>query len=187
MRYEPKQLQKLQVELSQWLKPGLNEIEVLQKSADKAIPFLLQANWSSAEIPITKQKKVLALQTQYSNTSPTQGDFVRLSVNVKNEVARSVNAPMAIIGIPAGLSLQSWQLLDMAKQGLFDHFELKDNYLIVYFESLPEGAERSFHLDLKAEHAGYYQSPLSVTYPYYDAEQKTWASASSFHIRPSSN
>lgn len=187
LRYEPKQLQKLQAELSQWLKPGLNEIEVLQKSADKAIPFLLQANWSSAEIPITKQKKVLALQTQYSNTNPTQGDFVRLSVNVKNEVARSVNAPMAIIGIPAGLSLQSWQLLDMAKQGLFDHFELKDNYLIVYFESLPEGAERSFHLDLKAEHAGYYQSPLSVTYPYYDAEQKTWASASSFHIRPSSN
>ena len=187
LSYEPKQLQKLQIEFSQWLKPGLNEIEVLQKSADKAIPFLLQANWFSTEIPISKQKKVLGIQTQYSNTNPTQGDFVRLSVKVKNEVARSINAPMAVIGIPAGLSLQSWQLLDMAKQRVFDHFELKDNYLIVYFESLPKGAEQDFHLDLKAEQAGYYQSPSAVAYPYYDAEQKTWASAPALHIRPSSN
>lgn len=187
LHYEPKQLQKLQVDFGQWLKPGQNEIEVIQKSANQAIPFLLQANWSSSEIPISKQKKTLTLQTQYSNTQAVQGDFVRLTVKVKNELERSVNAPMAVIGIPAGLSLQSWQLLDMAKQGVFDHFELKDNYLIVYFESLPKGATKDFQLDLKAEQAGYYQSPSSVAYPYYDAEQKTWASASSIHIRPSSN
>ncbi len=187
LSYTPKQLQKLQVEFGQWLKPGQNEIEVIQKSADKAIPFLLQANWASVEIPISKQKKVLSLHTEYSNTKPAQGDFVRLSVKVKNELGRSVNAPMAVIGIPAGLSLQSWQLLDMAKQRMFDHFELNDNYLIVYFESLSAGVERDFQLDLKAEQAGYYQSPSSVAYPYYDAEQKTWAAASSIHIRPSSN
>lgn len=187
LSYTPKQLQKLQVEFGQWLKPGQNEIEVIQESAEQAIPFLLQANWASSEIPISKQKKALSLQTQYSNTHADQGDFVRLTVKVKNVLERSVNAPMAVIGIPAGLSLQSWQLLDMAKQRVFDHFELKDNYLIVYFESLPKGATKDFQLDLKAEQAGYYQSPSSVAYPYYDAEQKTWVSASSIHIRPSSN
>jgi hypothetical protein len=116
-----------------------------------------------------------------------QGEFVRLNVTLSNKLSRSVNAPMAIIGIPAGLSLQSWQLLEMEKNQLFDHFELKDNYLVVYFESLAAGSERSFHLDLKADQMGSYQSPFSVAYPYYDADQKYWAPSTILHIGSSSN
>ena len=187
LSYAPKQLQKLQANLSQWLNSGMNEIEVIQEPADQAIPFLLQAAWSSTEIPQKQKNQVLGLETQFSTTQPVQGDFVRLSVNVKNQLARAVNAPMAIIGIPAGLSLQNWQLMEMEKKQLFDHFEIKDNYLIVYYESLPAAAERSFHLDLRAEYSGFFQSPLSSAYPYYDAEQKTWKAGTAMRILPSLN
>lgn len=187
LSYAPKQMQKLQADLSRLLRPGMNEIEVIQQPANQAIPFLLQAAWSSNEVPQNHKNQVLALETQFSTTQPVQGEFVRLSVNVKNKLTRAVNAPMAIIGIPAGLSLQNWQLIEMEKKRLFDHFEIKDNYLIVYYESLPASAERSFHLDLRAEYPGTFQSPLSSTYPYYDAEQKTWKAGAAMRIRQSPN
>jgi hypothetical protein len=185
--YQARQLHKLQVDLKQWLKPGPNEIEVEQISAAQSIPFLLEANWTSPSIPKAAQHGVLEIKTQYSKNNPVQGEFVRLNVSVSNKLSRSVNAPMAIIGIPAGLSLQSWQLLEMEKNHLFDHFELKDNYLVVYFESLDAGKERNFHLDLKADQIGSYQSPFSVAYPYYDADQKYWAPSTILHIGSSPN
>lgn len=185
--YQAMQRHKLQVDLKPWLKPGLNEIEVEQISAAQSIPFLLEANWTSPNIPKAAQHEVLEIKTQYSKNNPVQGEFVRLNVSLSNKLSRPVNAPMAIIGIPAGLSLQSWQLLEMEKNHLFDHFELKDNYLVVYFESLEAGKERNFHLDLKADQIGSYQSPFSVAYPYYDADQKYWAPSTILHIGSSSN
>lgn len=185
--YTPQQMEKLKLECSQWLKTGLNEIEIVQTSSQKPIPFVFEAQWANTEIPQTSPVNPLDLQIRYSNARVNSGDFVRLSVNVKNQLSRTVNAPMLVLGIPAGLSLQSWQLLEMEKKHLFDHFELRDNYLVLYFESMDSQSERSFYFDLKASQAGYYQSPLSVAYPYYDAEQKNWTRAVPMHIYPASN
>lgn len=187
LEFKPKQLSKLHLDFSEYLKTGKNEIEVVQFAAGDSIPYLLQSSWASLELPKAELSGNLKLKTHYTQQHLAQGDFVRLNIQLSNPSARNVNAPMAWIGLPAGLSLQNWQLLDLEQKKRFDHFELKDNYLIVYLESLGAGAEHSFYLDLKAEFPGYYQTPASLCYPYYDAEQKVWVPGTPLFISTAKN
>jgi alpha-2-macroglobulin-like protein len=185
--YSRLDLEKLKLACSKWLRIGSNEVEIIQASNQKPIPFVFEARWADAEIPQDKATNPLQLKIEYSNHAVKAGDFVRIAVALKNHASRAVNAPMVVLGIPAGLGLQNWQLLEMEKKHLFDHFELRDNYLVLYFESMEELGERSFHFDLKANQAGHFQSPLSVAYPYYDAEQKSWFSSQAIHISSTTN
>lgn len=185
---------RLRVDLSPWFVDGENYVRIRQEStlrgkkgdldhfmlpekwflASAPIPYVVQANWRTAKIPAPDDSLPLALETKLSATTVRTGDFVQCEVALSNTAHAEVYAPMAVIGIPAGLGLQGWQLQELAKQRAFEFFEVRDNYLVAYYERLAAGEVRRFQLDLKADVAGQYEAPASVAYPYYNDEQKFW-------------
>ena len=166
-------IHKLQLDLSDKFTEGDNRIAIYQSNSENPINLTVEANWRSWDVP-TANNLPLAINTQLANAKVNGGDFVPYHIEVENISEKEVNSPMAIIGIPAGLSLQSWQLKEMEENRLFEYFEIIDNYLVAYFDTFQPGQKQKIQLDLKAEVPGHFISPASVAYPYYTAELKSW-------------
>ncbi len=152
---------------------GQNSIQVQFSQTKNPLPWLFDVDWEMTK-PNNGNEPPLHLQTQLSESYAANSQIVRFSAEVKNQSNDEVYAPMLILGIPAGLSLQSWQLKDMQEQQIFDYYEIRDNYLLAYFESFPPGEIRILNFDLKADIPGTYIAPASVAYPYYSEDQKFW-------------
>jgi uncharacterized protein YfaS (alpha-2-macroglobulin family) len=90
---------------------------------------------------------------------------------------------MAIIGIPAGLSPQPWQLKEMQEKGVFDYYEIKGNNVVCYYRQMAPSEVKNINFDLKADIAGTYDAPASSAYLYYTNEFKCWTSTGSVTIR----
>ncbi len=81
---------------------------------------------------------------------------------------------IALIGIPSGLSLQSWQLKELKEKREFDYYEIKDNYLVLYWVEMGPSSTININLDLKSEIPGLYEAPASYAYLYYTNEYKNY-------------
>lgn len=181
LEYGKESHRRVEFDLSPYFKVGENEIAFRQMSDGGPIPFTVLANWQSMELP-RQTGRPLRLSAQLAQTKVRTSEFVRMDIELKNELEEAVNAPLAIIGLPAGLSLQNWQIRELYEREVFDHFEIIDDRLVIYYEKLPAGAARKFHLDLKADLAGSYQAPASVAYPYYSEEEKYWVAGAAVWI-----
>ncbi len=82
---------------------------------------------------------------------------------------------MAMIGIPAGLSVQAWQLKKLQEEKVFDYYELFDGYVVLHYEQLKPKEKKTIHLDLKADIPGDYEAPASSAFLYYTNEHRIWA------------
>jgi hypothetical protein len=98
-----------------------------------------------------------------------------MNVQIENRSTIEVPSTMAIIGLPAGLSAQPWQLKELQEKKVFDYYEIKGNNLALYYRGLAPSAKKEIALDLKAEVAGEFESPASCAYLYYNNEYKTWS------------
>jgi hypothetical protein len=110
------------------------------------------------------------------------GDAVRLSTTLKNITNEGLPMSMAIVGIPGGLSPQPQQLKELQEKGIFDFYEIKDQYIAFYYRALPPNATKKIDLDLKADIPGNYESPASFAYLYYTPEYRNWHSAGTVKI-----
>jgi hypothetical protein len=81
---------------------------------------------------------------------------------------------MVWLGIPAGLSIQPWQLKQLTEQKKFDYYEIWGNYVVFHFEQFDAHETRQINLDLKADLVGEYEAPASLAYLYYTNEQRVW-------------
>jgi hypothetical protein len=79
-----------------------------------------------------------------------------------------------VIGIPAGLSVQPWQLKELQEKAAFDFYEITDSKLILYYTGIGPNEIKTLNLDLKAEIQGKYTGPASCAYLYYENEHRTW-------------
>lgn len=173
LAYSATQYHKFDVDLQPYFKKGQNTIAIRQKGPNPPIPFTVQANWRSIALPLSHTKG-LELKTTLHQEKVNAGSYATLTVQVQNTGSGTAIAPLALIGIPAGLSLQNWQLKDLAERHLFEFFELRDNCLVAYFTNLTPGESRTFQLELKADLSGTFRAPASVVYPYYAEEFKYW-------------
>ena len=82
------------------------------------------------------------------------GETVRLSILIKNKTNENQAMTVAIIGLPAGLSLQPWQLKQLLDENKFDFYELKGNRLVLYYRGMAANDVKRIDLDLKADIAG---------------------------------
>jgi hypothetical protein len=65
------------------------------------------------------------------------GESVRLTATLLNtDAQRGQPMTMALLGLPAGLTPQPWQLKQLQERGVFDFYELKDGRLACYFRDL---------------------------------------------------
>ena len=90
---------------------------------------------------------------------------------------------VARIGLPGGLSAQSWQLEDLRKSGAVAFYETGPREVIVYFRDMAPGAESKIPLDLVADVPGSYTAPASSAYLYYSNDKKYWVEGEKVSIK----
>ena len=159
--------------LTSRIKEGENEFTVVYANSQPGTPYNLEVSYNTFTPP-NSDKAELHLSTSLSNAHPAIGETVRLIAKVEN--LKDNVQPMAIakIGIPAGLSLQPWQLKDLIKQNKVAYYELFDNYLVLYWLGLAAKETLTVRLDLKADIPGTYRGKASTVYLYYTPEFKHW-------------
>ena len=111
--------------------------------------------------------------------------LVSMKVELSNLKDKMQASPMAIIGIPAGLSLPIWQLKELQEKEAFAYYEIKNNQLILYFRSMEAKENKALTLYLKAEVPGNYKAPVNSAYLYYNEELKYWGAGSEIRITKS--
>jgi len=161
---------------------GQNNFAVTYKKSNDHIPYQYQVKYFTYTPP-NSSKSVLLLQTTLQASKASVGETVRLNITVSNE--QNDLQPMAIakIGIPAGLSLQPWQLKQLAEENKVAYYEIFDNYLVFYWMGFAAGETKTIQLDLKAEIPGNYVAKASNTYLYYTPEYKHWNEGLSVEVK----
>lgn len=155
------------------IKEGDNTFSVKYTSERDGIPYQLELAYYTL-LPPDNPEAELKLSTHLSANSTKVGETVRLQVEVKN--IKDYLQPMSIakIGIPAGLTVQPWQLKEIMEKNQVAYYEIFDNYLVLYWMGFAAGETKQVNLDLKAEIAGKYRGKASTTYLYYMPEYKHW-------------
>jgi TonB-dependent SusC/RagA subfamily outer membrane receptor len=160
--------------LGKYLKAGDNKIRVSFSKQDAVMNYDLRVIYSTRQ-PQNAEGNPLQLTTTLATKQPVKmGQSLRLNCVLKNLSDEALPNPIAIIGIPAGLSLQPWQLKEMQEKRIFDYYEIKDNYLVCYFRYIDKQASVPINLDLKADITGQFEAPASVAYLYYYNEMRHW-------------
>ena len=169
-------------QLAPYLVVGENLIEIDFEGMLKPPPYSLDVSWQTFT-PSPSDACSMRLRTALSSPTTKLGETVRLTATLSNlDTEKSAPTPMAIIGIPGGLSVQPWQLKELQEKGVFDFYELSDDYLILYYRGMDAGADKVVHLDLKADVPGIFKAPASSAYLYYSNADKHWVAGESCRV-----
>lgn len=159
--------------LEKFIGAGQSEIEVQFAKTKEPLPYTLGIEWTTYTPPESKECKV-KLSTQINKSTIDHGATVRLEAQLTNLTSEGLPMTMALIGIPSGLSVQPWQLKELQEKKVYDFYEIKDNYLIIYYRDMAPNETCTINLDLKSEIPGIFQAPASCAYLYYTNEYKDW-------------
>ena len=155
------------------LKEGSNKFAVNYAKKNYNIPYNLEVLYSTFTLP-NSDKAELQMKTNLANKQVSVGETVRMEIEAKN--IKDHLQPMAIakIGIPAGLSVQPWQLKEIIEKNQVAYYEIFDNYLVFYWMGFAPNEAKNINLDLKVEIPGTYKGKASNIYLYYTPEYKNW-------------
>ena len=92
-----------------------------------------------------------------------------------NTTKEGLPMTMAVIGIPAGMTAQPWQLKEIQEKKMVDFYEIRGNYVFFYYRQMMPNETREINLDLKAEMPGEFEANASSGYLYYTNEFKYWS------------
>jgi hypothetical protein len=155
------------------LQPGHNTIE-LRLDGQAQLPYSIAIEYRSARPQSSPAAKV-AVSTRLDKAQVKMGEGVKLRAHVENTSTGGVPMTLARIGIPGGLTFQTWQLKELRDRGAIDFYETRPREVILYWRALAPSAKHDVALDLLATVPGSYEAPASSAYLYYTAEDKAWA------------
>ncbi len=107
-----------------------------------------------------------------------------MDVRVTNTTRQGIPMTLARIGLPGGLTFQTWQLQELRDKKLIDFYETRAREVILYFRALPPGAVKDVPLELMATVPGTFTAPASRAYLYYTNEHKHWVEPTTVTITP---
>jgi hypothetical protein len=168
-------------DLSAFIKSGKNKVEVRYEKTKSPIPFDLTFAYNTRK-PQSDANCKVALTTDLASKTAKMGETVRITANLRNVSNQSVSMAMAQVGIPAGLSIQPWQLKEMQERRVFDYYELFDGYVVLHFERLRANEIKTISFDLKADIPGTYEAPASTAFLYYEHQLRNWVSPQTIAI-----
>ncbi len=172
--------------LEQYLtKEGKHDIKVKYIGVKTPLPYSVAVNWNTT-LPNSQAECAVDLKTKLAQTTANVGETVRLSATVTNKKSTDIPSTMVIVGIPAGFSVQPWQLKELQEKQVFDYYEIKGNNIAIYYRGMGANSVKQINLDLKAEMPGEYDAPASVAYLYYTNEFKTWSGTDKITIKKAS-
>jgi alpha-2-macroglobulin-like protein len=161
---------------------GDQKLRILFSTNDEPLPYSLDIQWYTKH-PQRDEKCKVRLATTLNSPVVKVNETIRLNVQIKNTTTQGLPMTTAVIGIPAGLSVQPWQIKDLQEKDAFDFYEIQQGNLILYYRELEPSASRAIALDLKAEIPGTFTSAASSAYLYYTNEFKDWVPGTSILVR----
>lgn len=169
--------------LEQYLtKEGKHDIKVKYVGVKTPLPYSIAVNWNTT-LPNSQIECAVDLKTKLAQLTANVGETVRLSATITNKKSTDIPSTMVILGIPAGFSVQPWQLKELQEKQIFDYYEIKGNNIAIYYRGMGPNSVKQINLDLKAEMPGEYDAPASVAYLYYTNEFKTWCGTDKITIK----
>jgi uncharacterized protein YfaS (alpha-2-macroglobulin family) len=156
------------------LKEGNNSIDISLANTNEPLPFTVDIKWNS-KTPQSNKECMVKIETTLTKSAVPVNETVRLGIKVTNTTQHGIPMSIAMVGIPAGLSLQSWQLKELKEKEKFDFYEIINDKLVIYYRGLGPSQSREVNLDLKADVPGSFLSAASCAYLYYTDEFKHWA------------
>jgi hypothetical protein len=168
-------------EVERQLRPGKNTVR-LDLTGKNQFPYTLSWSYHTLKPPNSEDCRVL-LRTRLDRARANEGETVRLTATVENKSAEAEGMTVAILGLPAGLTLPEdlKQLKDYTlpreggkEPGLIDHWEIRGRELVLYWRGLGPKQKIEVNLDLICRVPGEYAGPASRAYLYYNADNKCW-------------
>jgi uncharacterized protein YfaS (alpha-2-macroglobulin family) len=161
---------------------GKHEVRVKYKGTKNPLPYSVAVNWNTT-LPASSKECVVDLKTKLGSKNANVGETVRLTSTLTNTKNEGIPSTMVLIGIPAGFTVQPWQLKELQEKKVFAYYEIKGNTIAVYYRCMAPNAVKEINFDLKAEMPGEYDSPASSAYLYYTNEFKCWSGTGHISIR----
>lgn len=161
---------------------GKHDIKVKYLGVKNPLPYSVAVSWNTS-LPNSHKECVVGLETEYATKTVNVGETVRLKATVTNKKNEEIPSAMAIVGIPAGFTVQPWQLKELQEKHVFDYYEILGNNIAIYYRGMGPKDVKEINLDLKAEMPGEFDAPASSAYLYYTNEYKTWTGADKLTIK----
>jgi len=171
----------IELDLAGLLHPGKNRIE-LRLDSSEPLPYSGAIRYRS-RVPGTSPRAQVDLTTRLARGQVPLGESVRLDVELTNRTDHGLPMVLARVGLPGGLSFQTWQLKELRDKKLIDFYETREREVVLYLRSMAPGAARSIPLELKADVPGSYTGPASQAYLYYTDEDRVWVEPSRVTVR----
>ncbi|MDF1562889.1 MAG: MG2 domain-containing protein [Deltaproteobacteria bacterium] len=165
---------------------GENTLELVRTSevpVEGGLPFSFAATYRTLT-PDSDEGVPLALETELARAEAKLGENLRLTVHLKNKTEKGLPMALARVGLPAGLTFQTWQLKELVEKGTIAFYETRAREVILYFRQLEPGQALDVPLELTAYVPGEYQGPASSAYLYYGNDQKVWVGGLPVRILP---
>ena len=169
-------------ELAEHLIEGKNTFDVRYKNEGEGVPYNLEVAYQTFTPP-TAAKASLSMTTSLNENKATTGETLRMTIAITNKENNLLAMSTAKIGIPAGLSMQPWQLKELMEKEKVAYYEIFDNYLVLYWMGFAAKETKTINLDLKAEVPGTYKAKASNVYLYYTPEYKYWDDGVEVEVR----
>ena len=154
---------------------GDQSLRVNFAGTKEPLPYSVDVQWHSKK-PQSSERCKVALTTSLASKSVVLNESVRLRAVLKNKTNEKLPMTLAVIGIPAGLGIQPWQLKELQEKEVFDFHEIMNGNLVIYYREMAPNGQHTINLDLKAEVPGSYVGGASSAYLYYTNEYKHWVS-----------
>ncbi len=152
---------------------GKNVIEV-KLDSETSLPYSVAVEYR-ANKPQSSAKAQVDVTTKLAKDHVKLGEGVKLTAHIVNKSKDGIPMTLARVGLPGGLTFQTWQLKELKDKGVIGFYETREREVILYFRALPGGAKMDIDLDLMARVPGTYVAPATSAYLYYTAEDKAWA------------
>jgi alpha-2-macroglobulin-like protein len=167
----------------QFSNDGDQKLKIAFNNTPAALPYSVNVYWHSKR-PSSNEDCKVRISTNLNAEQIRVNETVRLTATVTNSASQGIPMTMAVIGIPAGLSAQPWQLKELQEKKIFDFYEINDGFVYVYYRQLKPKEVRVINFDLKGEIPGEYTGAASSAYLYYTDEHKDWAAGNHIKIKP---
>jgi hypothetical protein len=164
-----------------YLKPGKNGVRV-EMSGKNIFPYTLTWSYQTLK-PVSAAGCAVRLATKLDRPAAAEGETVHLGVTLANVTDQGQGMAVAVVGLPAGLSLPEdlKQLKEHAKlreggtkPGLISTFEVRGRELVLYWRDLAPRQKIEVPVALVCRVPGEYRGPASRAYLYYNADAKCW-------------
>ena len=169
-------------DLAKDFKMGENVLTIKYKGVKNPIPYSVSVKYSTF-LPQSSKDCPIKLAVNLKNPTAKVGETVRLTAILENSQDKGQPMTLAIIGIPAGLNPQVWQLKELQDKKVCDFYEIIGNRIAFYYRQMKPNEKREINLDLKADIGGKYEGAASSAYLYYTNEHKTWVEALKMEIK----